>query len=737
MSNVNLFLFLVVVLVNLILGYVVYSRNSKNQLNRLFIVFIASIVFWCTSNFLVDVKGVDALFWTRLTYLGSTLISIFLVYFSLIFPSAKKAIAWWKHLLILSISILILILFCFTNLGLIGITHLSWGVDIIPGQLYFVYPLYFFIFSSIALAILWQKYTKSKGIERPQIFYVFLGLLLSLIFGFFTNSISYYMIGNYSYAKYGPYTTIFVVIFTAYAIITQRLFDIRIIIRRTFVFAGLSIFVLGAYVMLVFLGSVFFGDRGIDALTADTFIPSLIAAFAIAVGFDPIRHWLSSLTDNWLYKGEYTSQQILTEISHTVASAVNLSEAIKRMIEVVVKSMRLTKGVALLVQPTEDKKGYEQKQVIVAGKGTELAPSLEKDDALISFFLHSVVQDAHEYHNPVVTEELARKVEENSIAPERQDLTKRFLDRLNQLGASAALPLFISRQQPKPSVPGTPTTYESIETFIGVLVLGEKRSGDSFSDQDLNLLEIVATETASAVEKSRLFEEDQLKTEFVAVASHELLTPTAAIEGYLSMILDENKGKIDDEARGYLTTVYQESKRLAGLVNDLLNVSRIERGKIVVKLQKVNLAESVTSALNGMSIQAKNRKMTVQFTPPASPLPEVSADPEKLTEVLINLVGNAIKYTPEGGHISVAIEAKPTLLSVSVADNGIGMKPEDMAHLFEKFFRGSNSDATAQTGTGLGLYITKNVIGLMGGNIDVQSTLGKGSTFTFTLPIAK
>ncbi|MEK7461227.1 MAG: ATP-binding protein [Patescibacteria group bacterium] len=521
----------------------------------------------------------------------------------------------------------------------------------------------------------------------------------------------------------------------AYAIVAHRLFDIRVIIKRTVIFAGLSAFVLGTYALIILATATILGGGGEAILASRQMIPNLVAALGIALGFDPLRKWLTVRTDKWLFKGEYTPQAVLQELSETLANVVDLGEAVEEMMQIVTKAMRLNKSAAFLIQPSDTHGDYELKQLVTVGyQRKEGMQQIAPKDSLLQYFLHTNIAETK--YQPVVAEELSRQLEEGSLKGERAQLTNDFLARLTGLEAAVALPLFIRRQQPVPTPPGSPPRFRDIEIFIGILTLSEKKSGDAFTDQDLNLLSIVASQTAGAVEKSRLFEEDQLKSEFVSIASHELLTPTAAMEGYLSMILEEGMGKVDKQARGYLETVYRESKRLASLVKDLLNVSRIERGKIVVHPAPLDLAELIKQVLESLKFRAEERRIKLTLTM-KDKLPKVMADSEKLTEVMVNLIGNSIKYTHEGGQAAITTETRNGQVLVHIKDNGIGMKPEDVQHLFTKFFRASNSDQTNQGGTGLGLYITKNIIELMGGTIGVESELNKGSTFTFSLPVAK
>lgn len=730
----QLIFFVLAFVLNLFLGLLVYRRHAKNLVNRLFLFLILSVLFWLLFNFLSDLQWLTLL-WNRLTYVGSTLIAVTLVYFAYLFPDNKAHIGIIKHTLIIVPAVAVIFATVFTGLVVSDIKFESWGTDILPGPLGLFYPLYFLIYSIWALVILWRKYRINRGIQRNQLRYMFLGLLLSLLAGFYTNSISYLFIGDYRLAKYGPHTTLLLTLFTTYAIVAHRLFDIRVIIKRTVIYTGLLAFVLGAYALVIFVTVSLFGASSTTAFSAQRMVPNILAALAIAAGFDPLRRWLTVKTDRWLYKGEYTPEEVLRNLSETLTNVINLEEAVRAMIRLMVKAMRLDRGIAFLVQKGEHEGEFELKQAIAVGpKVAKKQQELTEHEPLIDYF--ESVRVSEETPGVVVVEELMRQLDEGSISHERAKLTADLIKRARDLAGAVVMPLYITRQQAVPTAPGQPTKYQEIPTFIGVLVLGEKKSGDAFTDQDLNLLEIVSRQTAAAVEKARIYEEDQLKSEFVSIASHELLTPTAAMKGYLSMVLDEGMGKVDKQARGFLEKVYSESERLGSLVKDLLNVSRIERGKILVRPEPIELVPAIEQVVEELMIRAKERNLKLIFEKPKKNLPKVMADSEKLTQVMMNIIGNGLKYTAEGS-VTISLAEQGNMVSVITRDTGIGMKPEDLDHLFGKFFRASNADDTGQTGTGLGLFITKSIIELMGGTITVESQVGKGSAFTFTLPIAK
>jgi len=235
----------------------------------------------------------------------------------------------------------------------------------------------------------------------------------------------------------------------------------------------------------------------------------------------------------------------------------------------------------------------------------------------------------------------------------------------------------------------------------------------------------------------RLQELDKMKSEFLSVASHELNSPMSVIKGYLHMILKEGFGKVDKEAKTYLQHVYSKTDQLAKLVSDLLNVSRIEQGRVKIDIQPTDIIESIEFSVEDYAIKAKEKNLTLNLHKPGISLPKVSADPDKLKEIMSNLLSNAIKYTKEGS-VEVSVEKADSQIKVTVKDTGVGIPKEAQVNMFQKFYRVDNTWIREAGGTGLGLYITKGYLALMNGKIWFESEgENKGSTFYFTLPFAK
>lgn len=228
---------------------------------------------------------------------------------------------------------------------------------------------------------------------------------------------------------------------------------------------------------------------------------------------------------------------------------------------------------------------------------------------------------------------------------------------------------------------------------------------------------------------------EKMKLDFVSMASHELRTPLTSIIGYLSVFIDENTQKVDKDELDLLRKSLSSAHQLLALVQNLLNVNKIEREQMSVVSQPIDFLPIVTKAVADAKTQAVQKNLVLNFDPPIQ-LPKVLADPIRISEVISNLLNNAINYTNAGGKIEVFFKNSPNELTTIVSDNGIGIPKEAFPHLFNKFFRVSNQSQQVSKGTGLGLYISKSIIEKLGGRIWVESEVGKGSKFCFTLPIA-
>lgn len=300
---------------------------------------------------------------------------------------------------------------------------------------------------------------------------------------------------------------------------------------------------------------------------------------------------------------------------------------------------------------------------------------------------------------------------------------------------------------------------------IGLIAIGNSQEEYPITEGDTELIKILSTQIGEALENAELFEKtwkgqqeletkvklrtkelsealeqikqiSRRKSNFISAVSHELRTPLTSIKGYASILLAGKLGQVPTKVKERLGKINQHSDDLTNLINDLLNISRIESGKTELNIQPLNLSELIDGILDLLSPQIKERqlKMCLSLT---KDIPRINADRHQLERVFINLLGNAIKFTPQKGKISIQAKVLKDKLQIDISDTGTGIPEKDLPHIFDEFYRSDNAIDNKIKGSGLGLSLVKYIIAAHKGKIWTESTIKKGSTFSFTLPLAK
>lgn len=228
---------------------------------------------------------------------------------------------------------------------------------------------------------------------------------------------------------------------------------------------------------------------------------------------------------------------------------------------------------------------------------------------------------------------------------------------------------------------------------------------------------------------------DRLKSDFISVAAHQLRTPLSGVKWVLKLLLDGDLGPINEDQNGMLKRGYETNEKMIQLVNDLLNVSRIENGKFGYNFEKNDFLKLLNTLIENTVLPSRERSIHVELVNHAGVIPEFLFDPEKLLIALQNIVDNAMKYTLPGGKVTIVVERQGDYIEVKVSDTGVGIPKEDLPKLFSKFFRAANVIHLQTDGSGLGLFIVKSIIIRHGGQIWVDSVEGKGTTFTILVPV--
>jgi signal transduction histidine kinase len=309
------------------------------------------------------------------------------------------------------------------------------------------------------------------------------------------------------------------------------------------------------------------------------------------------------------------------------------------------------------------------------------------------------------------------------------------------------------------------TRLKTKSEVVGYCIFGYKTTGSAYAQRDIELIRIAGDELAVAIQNTLRFEQiqgfnatlqerieeatkelrmsneqlqrlDEAKDEFVSMASHQLRTPLTSVKGYISMVLEGDVGKITNMQRQLLGEAFTSSERMVHLINDFLNVSRLQTGKFMLEIKPIDLSKVVSQEVDSLQTTANARGLKLQYRAPSA-FPVLYIDEGKIRQVIMNFIDNAIYYSSEETAIRIELTTEEGDAVFKVKDTGIGVPKKEQSHLFTKFFRATNARKQRPDGTGVGLFLAKKVIVAHGGSIVFESTEGEGSTFGFRLPVKK
>jgi len=710
----------VVGLINLVLGLLILFRSKIDRVATSYLFIIASLLAWIVLSIVEDAMPADALSTTRLLYASGVFVAASFMYFTMVFPESHK-VPFWNKLLIIGTSIGVMYM-TYTTPAVIERLVIVGGVkQYVFGYGYWAFSSFIILLFALGFLVMALKIRSSSGIHRLQLKYVFFGYLIASLAGLTTDVVLPWF-GYMQLISVGPLFSAVMVGFTYYAMLRYNLLQTRVVVVKTILYGLLIMTVIAFFALsILFVGR----DLQAEGKLSDLLV-IMVTSLIIVISLDPLKRLLARATDSVFYKDRIDYQALLRKVGEVISRQVSQ--------EGLVYSIAKNLAIRLKIEYTLIFVAQEGNGLVVLGSQK---PPMLLDNPLVRYI------SAH--RDIVVTEELER-IRDDTTNKEDRKLLELVVDELHAMNCALVAPMF------------------SESKLVGIILLGQKRSGDIYTKEEIAFLEVVAPQIATALVKARLYDEaqqfnvklkeevasatenlrkannrlkqlDQAKSEFLSIAAHQLRTPLTGIKGYVSMFLEGDFGKLTKEQLSELEKIFRSSDRLTRLVDVFLNVSRIETGRLELKKTKNKVEEVLDEVISDLKQLAAKKNLELTVQKPDESLPEMYFDRDKIHDVMMNLVDNAIKYTQKGW-INVRISRSKSLLTFAVNDSGIGIAADEIDKLFQKFSRAEAVSRVHTGGSGLGLFIAKKIVEAHGGRIWAESSgEGEGSLFTFTLPI--
>jgi signal transduction histidine kinase len=576
--------------------------------------------------------------------------------------------------------------------------------------LFLVFRIFISAYVLLGLVFLYQTYKRSEFLEeKKKIRWIFWGIAVGSFPFLFLHTLPDVFLGRALIPE--VIKSLFVLLIPisfAFSILKYQAMNIDVVINRSLVYTLLTGFILGIYLFVVgLLGSLLHGLTGYRG----SLFP-ILATLAAAILFTPARSRIRILVDRTFYRVRYDYRKAVREFTHEVDSAFNQDQLLNL----------LAKRIDFLLAA---------KRLLILVK-SEFSDELE-----IAGSVGFLPEDLKEFEEGI------------------KDLPRDLLDAEDAQGATGA-----TAYEDFPGLPQSrilakfeirlsfPMTEKG--EFIGLLLLGEKKSEVRYSAEDVELVSLmvqVVTRTvqnirikrrvlAEQLEKEKQQELNKLKTKFISNVSHDLKTPLTAIRFSADNMLKGVYGDISEDCRKSLQMIQGSALHVSRTIDNLLTLCLSESGKLILNKEKISLNKTVDEACGMMKSLAGEKGLDLV----KEEMPDVfiHADKHSLLEILLNLLDNAMKFTDQGGRISISAKLKKEdeLVEVSVADNGVGIAPENLEKIFERFQTAEPAGIRAEKGTGMGLDIVRNLVHLHGGEVKVESPIpgtDKGTRFSFIL----
>lgn len=584
------------------------------------------------------------------------------------------------------------------------------------GALIPLYAIMLIVSIITIVSLLSRGYAGARGLVKAQIGAVAITILASVCIAVMTNFVLPLLVGSSQTALLVPLPVLVLLSGLSYLIVKQQLFR-----AGTYILRAVTYFIVTALLVAVVIIPLLSGINLLSntRMTDTGFTALVLTMTLIAISYSYISNWFSRATVRIFFRDTYDPAEVLGELNKILVSTGELEAMLRGSLSLINQALKNETAAFILLDSVSDRP-----RVIKFGKVSYSTADIDNIKKLIGAT----------NKNTVLTEML----------PIATDSLRTLL---HEKHAGVVLRIMTGRGGHKKD--------------LGYLVLGERKSGKPYDYRDVNFLETIVNTIAIAVQNALHYEEtqhfnetlrnkveeataelkatnkhlkqlDQTKDEFVSLTSHQLRTPLTTVKGYISMLLDGDAGELEPQQRKLLEEAFNSSQRMVHLIGDFLNVSRIQTGKFEIELSDVNLAEILDEEIEQQRTSATSRQLTLVYDKPEH-FPIMQLDEDKIRQVMMNFVDNAIYYSPAGSSINIVLSATTDTVEFKVIDQGIGVPADEQHKLFTKFARASNAKKQRPDGTGIGLFMAKKVIVALGGSIIFQSKEGKGSTFGFRL----
>ena len=702
---------LVAFVLNVSLATLSLLRNPGSRLNRVFAYFASAIALWNIGVFLLrttpDADG--ARLAEIIIHIGVLLVPAFHYHFVLIFLDATT-----RHRPSLVFAYVFSFVYTLVNLSgtplfMKGVVWTHWGWAPATGPLYIPFFLFLNVYLIYGIRLMVQaNHGVDSSFRRNRGTLILVGTLVSLAGGIidFARFIlaKYIPAADQLYPIGIPANMIFALMLGT-SIVRYRLFAVDLAVKKVAVYSVVGGAITGALYAVTQVIERSFGLTDIDTIWL--VVP---LGFMVTVLLSPWGQALEDRIHRLMFSKRQGCYQTLLSLSKRMSGILNFNELVDTLIHGLVRGIPVTHaGLMIHDAATNTFVNYREETTLDEGSGADAIPS---DSPIVQWLRGEA--------GLLVKEEI-------KLNPRIAKYFEAAEGELEGINASLIVPLKIENK------------------LNGILLLGEKLSGEIFDTQELDVLSLLANQAAISLENARLYEglstsnvrlmeASRLKSQFLANMSHELRTPLNSIIGFSKVLLNRLDGDLTERQEAYVKSVHNSSRHLLELINGILDFSRIEAGKFEMRPEKLNLYDVVEECIESSLPLVRDKRVKLERDVPVD-LPDIYADRTRVKQVLLNLVSNAIKFT-SAGRVLVQVRRELDALHVSVADTGIGISPADLARLFEPFQRLDNPLAQQADGTGLGLAISKKFVELHRGRIWAESRESQGSTFHFTLPLS-